>query len=112
MYPLIVLGGHAGLGRGEILGLQKADLDFKRRQMIVRRHVYKDNRGCARYLGKVTVTRVTSGPDCSEPARNGVPCRLSASRMMIHGEIDEYFYVYGPDGYVEDGVGHRGKRPP
>lgn len=56
--------------------------------------------------------RVTSGPSCADPPKGRVPWRLSASRMMIHGEIYEYFYVYGPGGYHEAGVGHRGDRPP
>ena len=74
--------------------------------------LYGSGRGCARFLGVVTVTRVSSGPRCAEPPRDGQPCRLSASRMMLHGEIYEYFYTYGPGGYVESGVGHRGERPP
>jgi hypothetical protein len=74
--------------------------------------LYASNDGCPRYAGQVLVTRVTSGPHCADPPRDRTPCRLSASRMMIHGEIYEYFYVYEPGrGYVESGVGHRGERP-
>ena len=31
---------------------------------------------------------------------------------MIHGEIYEYFYTYGADGYAESGIGRKGERPP
>jgi hypothetical protein len=71
-------------------------------------YLYASNDGCPRFVGVVQVTQVSSGPRCVEPAKGRVPCRLSASRMMIHGEIYEYFYEHGPDGYVEAGVGHRG----
>jgi hypothetical protein len=74
-------------------------------------YLYASNDGCPRYAGQVQVTRVTSGPTCADPPRGRAPCRLSASRMMIHGEIYEYFYVHGPGGYTEAGVGHRGERP-
>ncbi len=75
-------------------------------------YLYASNDGCPRYVGQVQVTRVSAGPSCADPPRDRVPCRLSASRMMIHGEIYEYFYVFAPDGYQEAGVGHQGERPP
>jgi len=75
-------------------------------------YLYASNDGCPRYVGVVQVTQVSSGPRCVEPAKGRAPCRLSASRMMIHGEIYQYFYEHGPDGYVEAGVGHRGESPP
>lgn len=76
-------------------------------------HLYGSNHGCARYLGTVLATRVSSGPICWDPpSADGTPCKISASRMMIHGEIYQYFYDYGPDGYVEAGVGNEGPPPP
>ena len=68
-------------------------------------YLYASGNGCPRYVGQVQVTRVSSGPTCADPPQGRTPCRLSASRMMIHGEIYEYFYVYGPGGYQEAGVG-------
>lgn len=67
---------------------------------------------CPRFVGQVQVTRVSSGPVCAEPSVGHAPCRLSASRMMIHGEIYEYFYTYSSAGYAESGVGDEGPRPP
>lgn len=67
---------------------------------------------CPRYVGHVQATEVSSGPSCAEPPVGRAPCRLSASRMMIHGEIYEYFYTYHPAGYAESGVGHEGPSPP
>jgi hypothetical protein len=74
--------------------------------------VYATGGGCTRFVGKVQQTEVTSSLHCAEPPQGGTPCKLSATRMMIHGELYEYFYVYGPNGYVEAGVGHRGSPPP
>ena len=44
-YVTALLGGDAGLRRGEMLGLNQADLDFKRRQILVQRHIYKGKEG-------------------------------------------------------------------
>jgi len=75
-------------------------------------YLYASSRGCPHFAGIVQVTEVSSGVSCAEPPADGTPCKLSASRMMIHGEIYEYFYTYGAGGYVEAGVGHRGDPPP
>lgn len=69
-------------------------------------YIYASNQGCPKYLGTVMVTQVSSGPHCVQPAVWPTPCKLSATRMMIHGELYEYFYIYGPSGYQEAGVGH------
>jgi integrase len=37
---LVLLGGDAGLRRGEMIGLRWCDVDFKRRQLIIRQAVY------------------------------------------------------------------------
>jgi integrase len=44
-YVMALLGGDAGLRRGEMLGLNKTDIDYKRRQILVQRHVYKGKEG-------------------------------------------------------------------
>src|SRR5262245_4565438 len=44
-YVMVLLGGDAGLRRGEMIGLNLTDLDFKRRQIHVQRHVYKGKEG-------------------------------------------------------------------
>ncbi len=44
-YVMALLGGDAGLRRGEMLGLNQADLDFKRKQILVQRHIYKGKEG-------------------------------------------------------------------
>ena len=75
-------------------------------------HLYASGDGCPRYVGQVLVTRVNSGPSCADPPRGRAPCRLSAPRMMIHGEIYEYVYAFGPNGYAEAGVRSRDHGPP
>lgn len=42
---MVLLGGDAGLRRGEMIGLNQTDLDFKRRLVHVRRHVYRGKDG-------------------------------------------------------------------
>lgn len=44
-YVMALLGGDAGLRRGEMLGLNQADIDFKRCQLHVQRHIYKGKEG-------------------------------------------------------------------
>jgi integrase len=44
-YVMALLGGGAGLRRGEMLGLNQADIDFKRCQLHVQRHIYKGKEG-------------------------------------------------------------------
>ncbi len=75
--------------------------------------LYASNRGCTHFVGQVQETEVASGPRCADAPQGGKPCRLTTSRMMIHGEIYEYFYTYAEaTGYVEAGVGDRGPAPP
>lgn len=74
-------------------------------------HLFASADGCARYVGTVQATRVASAPRCADSPRNRTPCRITATRMMIHGELYEYFYAYGANGYAEAGVGHKGERP-
>jgi len=74
--------------------------------------LYASNAGCPRFVGKVIVTRITSGPSCAEPPARLQPCKLSASRMMIHGEVYEYFYELHDGSYREAGVGTKGPSPP
>ena len=75
-------------------------------------YVYVSHHGCPRFAGQVMVTRVASAPHCAEPPHGDVPCKLSASRMMIHGEIYEYLYDFVDGAYREAGVGHKGPPPP
>jgi hypothetical protein len=75
-------------------------------------HLYASNHGCPRYLGSVEVTRVSSGVSCAEPPKDGVPCVLTASRMMIHGEIYDYLYMFRSGSYVESGVFRKGDPSP
>lgn len=42
---VVLLGADAGLRRGEILGLNQADIDYKRQQLYVQRQVYKGKEG-------------------------------------------------------------------
>jgi integrase len=44
-YLIVLLGGEAGLRRGEIAALQWADVDFKKRQVSVQRSVWKGHVG-------------------------------------------------------------------
>jgi integrase len=44
-FVMVLLGGDAGLRRGEIIGLNQTDLDLKRRLLHVRRHVYRNKDG-------------------------------------------------------------------
>jgi integrase len=39
-HVLVLLGGDAGLRRGEMIGLRWCDVDLKRRQLIIRQAVY------------------------------------------------------------------------
>ena len=71
--------------------------------------VYASNHGCPRFAGQIQQTEVSESVRCADPPAGGQPCRLSTERMMIHGEIYEYFYTYAAaTGYVESGVGHEG----
>jgi integrase len=44
-YVMVLLGGDAGLRRGEIIGLNQPDVDLKRKLLHVRRHVYRGKDG-------------------------------------------------------------------
>jgi integrase len=55
-YLVVLLGGEAGLRRGEIAALQWTDIDFKKRQLCVQRSVWKGHvlapkGGRLRYVG-------------------------------------------------------------
>ena len=42
---LVLLGGDAGLRRGEMIGLRWSDVDFRRRRITVRQSAWKDTMG-------------------------------------------------------------------
>jgi hypothetical protein len=44
-------------------------------------------------------------PRCVEPPVGGQVCRMTANRRMMHDDYQEYFWVLGPDGFVQDGSG-------
>ncbi len=55
---IVLLGGDAGLRRGEIIGLEQSDIDFRRHQLTVRRSVWKghetDTKGLAERVVPMT----------------------------------------------------------
>jgi len=67
--------------------------------------LYVADTPCPRFVAELEGT-VIDRPRCDEPAKAGTLCRISLDRMMIHGDLQEYFYRYVPGtGYVEDGHG-------
>jgi integrase len=81
---LVLLGGDAGLRRGEFLGLEWADIDFKRRTMIVQR---------SEWSGHVTVPKGGHG------RRVAMTERLAAA-LLAHRHLRGPRVLYTDEGSV------------
>lgn len=73
-YVIVLLGGEAGLRRGEIIGLDKADVDFTAGEIVVRRSVYWRKK--VRYEGVPKGKRIKRVP-CT-------PRLLAALKKICH----------------------------
>lgn len=67
--------------------------------------------GQVRLVGDLTTSPLNE-PRCVDPApagshTKGGLCRLSVHVLMIHGDEQEYFYVYSDGAYRQAGVGRR-----
>ena len=56
---LVLLGGDAGLRRGEMIGLRWCDVDFRRRQITIRQAAWKDTMGVPKG-GRERIVEMTS----------------------------------------------------
>jgi site-specific recombinase XerD len=91
---VVLLGGDAGLRRGEIIGLFQTDVDFKRHQLTIQRSVYKGKIGPTKNGKTRTIPMTDALEACVKKLRhlrgervlyrdNGSPITPKKIRMWI-----------------------------
>ncbi len=91
---VVLLGGDAGLRRGEIIGLFQTDVDFKRHQLTIQRNVYKGKVGPTKNGKTRTIPMTDALEACLKKLRhlrgeralyrdNGSPITPKKIRMWI-----------------------------
>jgi integrase len=93
-HVIVLLGGDAGLRRGEMLGLRWSDVDFRRRQLVVVQSVWEGRGPSGSTCGKRRFTDVPKGGKGRVVPMTDALCDALRRFLHLRGEL----VLYADDG--------------